>query len=551
MGKKYNALLSISTLPLELLLKVFRCDVTPRMDFGDPSRHLRRISQVCHNWRKAALGTPYLWSQLIECQSIPPKWFRVVLRRARSSPLRVTVLPPQDMASEPTVTNVQLALRELGNIGELEILGSVNKWITRAMIKHLQQQPAPSLKRLTFTVDGDHPYDLDSSHIEVQLLPANIFCGVAGPLQHLTLSSCLIDLRSPLYHHLTSLSMTDIPKAAAPSVSHFLDALRNMPDLTSLSLTSVLLASAPERHVEDVHLPRLSNLKINEHTAQCSQLLPRLRYPAIRRFDLHLQAFDRTRQTNLSDLIKQPLSGVEPFPFCTMLRDFYIGFSTRPQELRLDVDSDFFSVSWAVNPSVSSYTEALNILSSFVDDVAPRGSHCEMLTLDFCSDMSNLPECIIYNDFARPFSPVTILDVKGTNLRMDRFFDYLSTPNSGSMRPNSATSDSTSDSDACDSFCTAPTPTMQLPNLQHLFLDSKNASPSLIRFLEHRKECGYAIEYVHFTCLSDQSMLDTVKALCSSVTVDAPSSPVREEPREYFDYEGEEDIDSELDYLVE
>ncbi|KDR73592.1 hypothetical protein GALMADRAFT_228034 [Galerina marginata CBS 339.88] len=206
-----------------------------------------------------------------------------------------------------------MALREVGNIGELDVEWSIEEGIIQPMIKQLQQ-PASSLKRPSLRVG---PY---LSDIDVQLLPATIFSGITAPLQHLTLDNCIIDLQSPLYCYFISLSITGIPSLMAPSTSQWLDMLRTTPCLTSLQSESVFSPSESLLSVPDVHLPQLSKLYISGPFTQCSQFLYHIRYPVLHSFCVLLQAVhlgNVTSAPSLPSLLKRHLSNVEPFQICT------------------------------------------------------------------------------------------------------------------------------------------------------------------------------------------------------------------------------------------
>ncbi|KDR73626.1 hypothetical protein GALMADRAFT_212471 [Galerina marginata CBS 339.88] len=539
LGRQYNALLPISTLPLELLLKIFHYDMVTHPGPGDPSAYLRSLSQVCHHWRNSALEAPFLWSQLVECHCLPPKWFRVVLRRARSSPLRVTVLPLHGTGGKRYFTdpNVHQALRELGNIGELDILWSDEELdeIVRPMIKHLQR-PAPSLKRLTVRFADD---DGDVTNIDILRLPANIFCGVTGPLQHLTLSCCMIDIKSPLYHCLTSLSMEYIPESVKPSISQFLDVLRITPNLTTLSLTWALKPSTSVGRIEGVRLSRLSSLKVAGMSAECSQFLSHLQYTALHRFELRLDQLD-PEQINLSNLIKQPLSQIEPLRSCEVLMyERQIKFSSRRPGFEDEPGSALFYILLSWVPLAHIRT----IFSSLITDISSWASHCEWLTLGLYPDALT----VIWWDetfkcLARAFSSVKTLEIKTVEwIPVDDFLCSVSYTEC--EQPYSTIShDSTASKH------------IMLPNLRNLYMNTKKPSPYLIAFLQYRRRCGLAIETIQFPKGFDHPwFVRDVKSLCSSVTVlssDAPVAPVQENSNTLFDNEAMEDADPELDYVA-
>ncbi|KDR73620.1 hypothetical protein GALMADRAFT_212465 [Galerina marginata CBS 339.88] len=547
LGRQYNALLPISILPLELFLKIIR-DVISCPSFGYPSNYLRYVSQVCHHWRKAVLGAPLLWSQLIDCNNIHPKWFRVVLRRARSSPLRVTIRPLWDeMEGESKFAgpNVHLALRNLERVGGLDILCSVEEDIVRPMINHFQQ-PAPSLQCLTLSLSGCNDEDNDTNR-DIQCLPANIFRGVTAPLRRLTLSRCLIDFKAPLYRHLTSLSISQIFRVVAPSVSDFLHLLRNMPDLTSLALTSAFSLSTITGRIEDVHLPRLSSLKISGMSAECSQFLSHLHYPALSRFELHLRGFD-PGETEFASLIKHQLSTIEPFLSCTVrMLDKYFEFSTRRHGIEDETESPLLCISCSMLSSVSP-THTPRILLSLVAYIAPRACHCERLALTLDRN-AGWPAETTFKCLTRTFSSVKRLDIMGTKRMqscqpVDDFFRYISTPES--EQPHDATSRDS----------TAPKRVL-LPNLQNLYMNGHGTSGALISFLEYRRNCGLAIETIEFRKgFEDPSFIQSIKSLCISVTIlgrdaNAVVAPnLQQGSTAFFSYGAEEADDPELDYIA-
>ena len=117
-----NALLNVSTLPPELLGKIFEWNVTLKDDFGGLVEGSHNFLLVCHHWLEVALGSPGVWS--FWGNTIPDwtRWYRrsgtapldlVVYTSDGGSPLDVALHDAlRDRATRDTIRRVHLRSQE-------------------------------------------------------------------------------------------------------------------------------------------------------------------------------------------------------------------------------------------------------------------------------------------------------------------------------------------------------------------------------------------------------------------------------------------------------
>ena len=86
-----NALLNISTLPPEILGKIFQSNVTLEDDFDGLEEGSHEFLSVCHHWHEVALHTPGIWSFWGNTLSDWARWYRY----SATAPLDL-VLGPSD-----------------------------------------------------------------------------------------------------------------------------------------------------------------------------------------------------------------------------------------------------------------------------------------------------------------------------------------------------------------------------------------------------------------------------------------------------------------------
>lgn len=186
--------------------------------YVDPSHPTRTASQVCRYWREIVLGAPKIWSRLIDCDLLPPTWFKEVLRRAQDVPLTVLCRCVDSPADEAQTYAIQ---RTNPNIGQLlaskkqfgEFYAHLGMYLLSHMAEQLiqrLQQPMPQLT--TFYLDvgqqrfGEMLWDI------YEKTTVNLFANQAPPLlRKLSLRDYPLQSSYSFLHSLTYLSITDPP----------------------------------------------------------------------------------------------------------------------------------------------------------------------------------------------------------------------------------------------------------------------------------------------------------------------------------------------------
>lgn len=85
-GRVASTSITITSLPLELLERVFECvrliiqDRDTKNDEG--WRTILHLTHVCHLWREVAIVSPYLWTEV--SPSAPLQYSELVIRRSRN-----------------------------------------------------------------------------------------------------------------------------------------------------------------------------------------------------------------------------------------------------------------------------------------------------------------------------------------------------------------------------------------------------------------------------------------------------------------------------------
>jgi hypothetical protein len=136
--------------------------------------------------------------------------------------------------------------------------------------------PAPLLESLYLDFTNRA---FDSIHT----VPEHVFSGHAPRLRELELRNCSIVWHSPLLCGLTMLKISCFPPAARPSISQFMAALNNMPNLQVLHLGSTLITDTAAIGVgfqRLVPLPNLTHISIKSDISECILLLNHLTYPS-------------------------------------------------------------------------------------------------------------------------------------------------------------------------------------------------------------------------------------------------------------------------------
>ncbi|KAH9047734.1 hypothetical protein EDB84DRAFT_1460873 [Lactarius hengduanensis] len=286
-----NALTPISSLPTEVIAAIFSFLLpiapSPFTILGERPDQLTwlRVASVCHHWREIALNQPLFWNH-VDLTTLTSAGAAGILARAKTVPLYLEARVPIGQWDDARFSEFQKELQaRVSHTCHLAI--SAERFRLRKTLEGLVS-PAPTLEYLSLFSDGHW-----NSAISKVFIPDTLFDGTTPRLSHLQLHQCDISWKSPLLKGLKYLQIHIPSRDVRPSLSDWLDALDEMPQLEMLNLHSAspiappdaLLSGGVERTVT---LPSLEHLNISASVRDCGLALVHLLLPALTR--LHLAA---------------------------------------------------------------------------------------------------------------------------------------------------------------------------------------------------------------------------------------------------------------------
>ena len=251
-----NTLIPISRILPEILCRIF--------DFereGAVPSSLVAVTHVCQSWRNAAIDCSTLWTD-IAITSIP--WTDEMLRRSKMSSLTIRASMNEFLTPAKTLPslfrNLQVALTHMARIKELSINGSPGCCVrVQPLLEHLPVS-APVLESLTISVlRFKFLSERELGHCK---LPPKALSNV-DRLCRLQLSRCNVDWESPVFRHLTYLSVENVSDDSRPSTTQLSTILQRLPSLLHLALKNCLPIGG--RYIEEgsIHLPHLGSLVLS------------------------------------------------------------------------------------------------------------------------------------------------------------------------------------------------------------------------------------------------------------------------------------------------
>ncbi|KAH9172618.1 hypothetical protein EDB89DRAFT_1885848 [Lactarius sanguifluus] len=279
-----NALTPISSLPTEVIAAIFSFLLpvapSPFTILGERPDHLAwlRVASVCHHWREIALNQPLFWNH-VDFTTLTSAGAAGILARAKTVPLYLEARVPS-LWDDARFSAFQKELQaRVSHICHLGI--SAGHFHLRKTLEGLIS-PAPTLEYLSLFSDGRW----DSAISSRIFVPDTLFDGTTPRLSHLELHKCDISWKSPLLKGLKYLQIHIPSRDARPSLSDWLDALDEMPQLEMLNLQSAspiappgaLLSSGIERTIT---LPSLEHLNISGSAKDCGLALAHLLLPVL------------------------------------------------------------------------------------------------------------------------------------------------------------------------------------------------------------------------------------------------------------------------------
>ncbi|KAH9161217.1 hypothetical protein EDB89DRAFT_1276081 [Lactarius sanguifluus] len=300
---RHNALAPVSSLPSKVIATIFsflRLPGEPPLG-GKSDHHLTwlSIAHVCHQWREIVLDLPHFWSH-IDFTTVNMAGATEMLTRAGMVPLYLEAKVPA--TSRWTEVQFSTFLKELqAHVSHICHLGfGVNSYSPF----HLQEvleglvSPAPALEYLSLSgekylcaITSGKPSLLDT-----------LFDGFTPRLSRLDLRDCDISWRSPLLRGLKHLNVRTPSEDARLSLSAWLDALDEMPQLETLGLHSAspINSAFPFEVRRTATLSSLTHFNISAFPEECGLALAHLILPAL--ISLCIKA--RSRREDGSDVEK-------------------------------------------------------------------------------------------------------------------------------------------------------------------------------------------------------------------------------------------------------
>jgi hypothetical protein len=279
-----NELAPISSLPTEVIEAIFSLLLVPSTSspstLGGKLDHLARIrvTHVCHHWREIALNHTLLWSHL-DFTTVSSAGATEILVRAKNVPLHLEAKVPVGDWDDARFEKFGKELKaHIPHIRHLNL--SIEPMQLSGTLVHLKL-PAPTLKYLYLSCQANQDGILD---LQVSI-PSTLFDGATPGLSCLKLYNCAIHWTSPL---LRGLEHLDIHSPSEwPSLSHWLDALDEMPQLKTLTLdwaspeVTPFNGRFPYKIERTITLPSLTLFDIDTTVLDCGLALAHLILPSL------------------------------------------------------------------------------------------------------------------------------------------------------------------------------------------------------------------------------------------------------------------------------
>ncbi|TFY58188.1 hypothetical protein EVG20_g8251 [Dentipellis fragilis] len=299
---RYNAATPVNQLPPELLTKIFSIlqtiDLPPNGKPNTPDYHTGwlRVTQICRQWRFAALDYPHLWSNIF--MGLGPRWIEEFLLRSRMASISLDV----ETSVSRTMARLDVAqviTQHLYRMRKLRIWAE--DYEGAILLLPSLRREAPVLETISLCNDLDSKSNQDRSTTEpLPLLPPDLFDYISPRLSCVNLTYFNFSWSSPIFSNLTHLSVNRsapdhcvASPAARPSEldsgSHgfglFLDALSRMPGLQTLELYFALPplpsdATSQISHTPVITLALLRNIDLQDNILECAVALKHVVIPS-------------------------------------------------------------------------------------------------------------------------------------------------------------------------------------------------------------------------------------------------------------------------------
>ncbi|KZT07058.1 uncharacterized protein LAESUDRAFT_130486 [Laetiporus sulphureus 93-53] len=258
----------IASLPEEILALIFQAGSLAEHKSGLPFPML--IASVSRTWRKIALSTSTLWTNVYTPLYRPRHWLPIALERSATQPLDITLDFRTGLAPSSEAVVACMAA----------VSAHMYRWRRFTLITHhrnvvlligelLASAQSLSLQHLRLSLTGSGP----AGNQEVSI--PRLFAGGAPELHSVRLDSVVLPWRSP---PLVGLTMLDIRWLWFRKLmySQFQDLLAASPNLTTLTLRGKHIDLRPGGSYTPIYLPNLRYLEVSGDKVclLCALLVP-------------------------------------------------------------------------------------------------------------------------------------------------------------------------------------------------------------------------------------------------------------------------------------
>jgi hypothetical protein len=502
---RYKALTPISTLPPELLSRIFRLHARedPPLSPGLHRLGWIAVTHVCRHWRQVALKDPLSWSRIMGF-SPSAEWVAEMLVRAQNTPLAI------DLEDKRNPGILAMISRHLSRTRELRLRGL--SFLHFDGVQDLCGLEAPELEDLELGISTASTVNFR------EIAGAMLFKGQAQKLRTLSLSQLYIPWSHIPRGQLTQLkikfliehSRADFRHSLPDDLDQLIDLLINSPQLESLVLDFCLppmLSQVP--HGQPIHLPCLSRLCLGGSTSRVTNLWKRLILPSSA--TLRLRCKSENPPTQSVHLILPLISAHFHFPAPVEFKSFRV-ISNRMKGL-IEVAAftsppiSTFYDPYVIEDDVDSEPElflSFGGLPQFgdINQVAILGQLCSMLPIsnvEFLSISSPFTiRSMNWHDLFQHCTQITTLQASGQGtlslLQSLAPSEPADRPSGSKVEEKEGKRDNgvtpaQADKNATGGSCTTTATTTLFPRLATLFLrglDSGNLYGVLINVLQRR-----------------------------------------------------------------
>ena len=314
-----NSLAPISTLPPELLARIFRFFILEDLGrFGVPMEFWFKATHVCRHWRQVALDDSSLWARITVTESSSFHWVLAMLVRSRNAPLDINLM------GEPSPRLLSKVPPHILHTRQLRLCELRRHHSQR--VKDICALEAPALEHFELEFSARSPVPFR------QLAGPTLFKGRTPRLRRLILSQISIPWSFIPRGQLTELKInlsrgTSTTNNPGPDDSNqLIDLLINSPELKVLVLQFCLppMFSQVSRR-QPIHLPHLSHLCLGGSTPHVTSLLKKLELPSSA--VLHLRCISESPSGHDDNQILPLISGHFHNPTSVEFKSFRVTFN--------------------------------------------------------------------------------------------------------------------------------------------------------------------------------------------------------------------------------